>query len=242
MSTTQYGFSHFWSQGDVITHILTVILLVMSVLSWAVMAFKLAYLWRVRRQAMVARSQFWHSKNLAEGIAMLGKVDEENPFRDLAQDGLSAVEHHISSRDDLHGALSVSEWLSSCLRRSLDNSSERLNSGLAVLASIGSTAPFVGLFGTVWGIYHALLSIGSSGQAGIDQVAGPVGEALIMTAFGLAVAIPAVLGYNTLLRSSKNVTAKLNDFAHDIHAYFITGSSVSGSLSSQNKKYENAGK
>jgi biopolymer transport protein ExbB len=96
-----------------------------------------------------------------------------------------------------------------------------------VLASIGSTAPFVGLFGTVWGIYHALIGIGSSGQVGIDQVSGPVGEALIMTAFGLAVAIPAVLGYNTLLRSTKGVVAKLNNFAHDIHAYFITGSRVS---------------
>lgn len=235
MTTTQYGFSHFWAQGDLITHLLAIILLLMSVLSWTVMALKTIHLWRVRRQSMTARNQFWHSKNLAEGLSILGDKKVINPFRDLAQDGLSAVEHHASSRDDLHGALSASEWLSSCLRRSLDNSSERLNSGLSILASIGSTAPFVGLFGTVWGIYHALLNIGSSGQAGIDQVAGPVGEALIMTAFGLAVAIPAVLGYNTLLRNSKGVIARLNDFAHDIHAYFITGSSLNGSLGNQNK-------
>lgn len=227
MNTTNYGFSHFWAQGDAVTHFIAITLLIMSVLSWSVMIFKTWRLWTTRQQAAVASNQFWHSKNLAEGVALLGDDKQVNPFREVAQDGLNAVQHHATSRDDLHGALSVNEWLSSCLRRSLDNSSARLNSGLSVLASIGSTAPFVGLFGTVWGIYHALLNIGSSGSAGIDQVAGPVGEALIMTAFGLAVAIPAVLGYNTLLRSTKGVVAKLNNFAHDIHAYFITGSRVS---------------
>lgn len=227
MNTTNYGFSHFWAQGDAVTHFIAIVLLIMSVLSWSVMIFKTWRLWTTRQQANLASNQFWHSKNLAEGVALLGNDKQANPFREVAQDGLNAVQHHATSRDDLHGALSVNEWLSSCLRRSLDNSSARLNSGLSVLASIGSTAPFVGLFGTVWGIYHALLNIGSSGSAGIDQVAGPVGEALIMTAFGLAVAIPAVLGYNTLLRSTKGVVAKLNNFAHDIHAYFITGSRVS---------------
>lgn len=226
MNATNYGFSHFWAQGDAITHFIAIVLLIMSVVSWTVMIFKSWRLWTTRRQANIASNQFWHSKNLAEGVALLGSTSEANPFRELAQDGLNAVQHHETSRDDLHGALNVSEWLSSCLRRSLDNSSALLNSGLSVLASIGSTAPFVGLFGTVWGIYHALLNIGTTGQAGIDQVAGPVGEALIMTAFGLAVAIPAVLGYNTLLRSTKGVMAKLNNFAHDLHAYFITGSRI----------------
>ena len=227
-----FGITHFWQQGDVVMRFVTLILLLMSVASWTVIGFKSWRLWAVSRQANIASSQFWHSKNLAQGVAALGDVNAANPFRDLAQDGLNAVEHHATSRDDLHGALSVNEWLSSCLRRSLDNSAARLHNGLSVLASIGSTAPFVGLFGTVWGIYHALLNIGSSGQVGLDQVAGPVGEALIMTAFGLAVAIPAVLGYNTLLRSQKGVMAKLNNFAHDLHAYFITGSRVSQVLAS----------
>ncbi|MGL4766685.1 MAG: MotA/TolQ/ExbB proton channel family protein [Formosimonas sp.] len=226
MNTAQYGLLHFWAQGDAVTHVIAVILFTMSVVSWSVMGVKAWRLWATRQQAQVASQQFWHSKNLTEGVALLGDVAQPNPFRDVAQDGLNAVQHHAASTDDLHGALSVNEWLSSCLRRSLDNSSARLNRGLSVLASIGSTAPFVGLFGTVWGIYHALLNIGSSGSAGIDQVAGPVGEALIMTALGLAVAIPAVLGYNTLLRSTKGVVAQLHNFAHDIHAYFITGSRV----------------
>jgi biopolymer transport protein ExbB len=125
----------------------------------------------------------------------------------------------------------VSEWLTRSLRNSIDESTARLQSGLAVLASVGSTAPFVGLFGTVWGIYHALLAISVAGQATIDKVAGPIGEALIMTALGLAVAIPAVLGYNALVRGNKGVLGKLNRFAHDLHAYFLTGARVtSGGL------------
>ena len=221
-----YGIAHFWQQGDAITHFVAIILLLMSVASWTVIIFKTWRLWTVRGQANLAGNQFWHSKNLAQGVTALGDTKVPNPFRDLAQDGLNAVEHHATSRDDLHGALNVSEWLSSCLRRSLDNSAAQLHGGLSILASIGSTAPFVGLFGTVWGIYHALLSMGSGEQVGIEQISGPVGEALIMTAFGLAVAIPAVLGYNALLRSQKGVVAKLNNFAHDLHSYFITGSRV----------------
>ena len=104
-----------------------------------------------------------------------------------------------------------------------------MQSGLAILASVGSTAPFIGLFGTVWGIYHALIAIGTSGQSTIDKVAGPIGEALIMTALGLAVAIPAVLGYNALVRGNKSILTRLNSFAHDLHAYFVTGARVSAS-------------
>ena len=125
-----------------------------------------------------------------------------------------------------HDSLGASEWLTRTLRNSIDESTSRLQSGLAVLASVGSTAPFVGLFGTVWGIYHALLAISAAGQATIDKVAGPIGEALIMTALGLAVAIPAVLGYNALVRGNKGVISRLNRFAHDLHAYFVTGARV----------------
>ena len=222
----QYGLSHFWQQGDAITHLVALILLLMSVLTWVVLIYKVTRFWQTRQHAHKVAEHFWHSKNFAEGIRNLGVAQSPNEFRALALDGLSAIEHHADNSGDLHGALSVNEWLSSCLRRSLDNSSARLHSGLSILASIGSTAPFVGLFGTVWGIYHALINIGSSGQVGLDQVAGPVGEALIMTALGLAVAIPAVLGYNALLRQQKSIVGQLNNFAHDLHGYFITGSRV----------------
>ena len=181
----------------------------------------------MRMQARSVGETFWHSKNFAEGLNHLGSQNRTNAFRNLALDGLRAVEHHAESRDDLHGSLSITEWLSSCLRRSMDNASMQLQTGLPILASIGSTAPFVGLFGTVWGIYHALIKIGSTGQVGMDQISGPVGEALIMTALGLAVAIPAVLGYNALIRQHKFIITQLNNFSHDLHAYFITGSRVS---------------
>jgi len=221
-----YGIANLWQQGDVVTRIVALVLLTMSILSWFVIALKSLQLIRLRRQAAVADEGFWHSKSLEEGVRLLGPNRKENPFCALAEDGTNAAAHHAQSKEDLHGALNISDWLTSCLRRSIENITGRMQSGLPVLASIGSTAPFVGLFGTVWGIYHALVSIGVSGQASIDKVAGPVGEALIMTAFGLVVAIPAVLGYNTLLRGNKAVLAQLSNFAHDLHAYFITGGRV----------------
>ncbi|MFB0949393.1 MAG: MotA/TolQ/ExbB proton channel family protein [Burkholderiaceae bacterium] len=219
-----YGLTHFWQQGDFVTRFVALVLLVMSVVTWIVIAYKAIQFWRVRQNARSISTRFWHNKNFAEGVQSLGAPESNNLFRTLALEGLQSVEHHHSSQDDLHGVLSLSDWLNSCLRRALDNASAHLGAGLSVLASIGSTAPFVGLFGTVWGIYHALLSIGQSGQVGLDQVAGPVGEALIMTAFGLAVAIPAVLGYNALLRRQKSLMAQMGNFAHDLHAYFVTGS------------------
>jgi biopolymer transport protein ExbB len=144
----------------------------------------------------------------------------------LARAGQQASLHHRDTQPQLQDALDVSDWISRALRNSIDDSTARLQGGLAILASVGSTAPFVGLFGTVWGIYHALLGIGASGQATIDKVAGPIGEALVMTALGLAVAIPAVLGYNALVRGNKSILTKLNRFAHDLHAYFLTGARV----------------
>ncbi|MGL4668213.1 MAG: MotA/TolQ/ExbB proton channel family protein, partial [Saezia sp.] len=131
-----------------------------------------------------------------------------------------------SSMHQLHDHLSLSDWMTRMLRNTLDTISSRLSRGLAILASVGSTAPFVGLFGTVWGIYHALMSLSGAGVSSIDKVAGPIGEALIMTAFGLAVAIPAVLGYNALTRANKTVQGKLRHFAHDLHAMFLTGARV----------------
>jgi biopolymer transport protein ExbB len=170
---------------------------------------------------------FWHSADFADGLSKLG-ADAGSPFRALALEGREAAAHR-NAHPQLHDSLGASEWLTRALRNSIDDSTARLQSGLAVLASVGSTAPFVGLFGTVWGIYHALLTISGTGQATIDKVAGPIGEALVMTALGLAVAIPAVLGYNAIVRGNKGVLNKLNRFAHDLHAYFVTGARVGDS-------------
>ena len=167
---------------------------------------------------------------MAEGLTKLGDADR-NAYRELAEEGREAAAHHRATNAQLHDTLDASEWISRALRNSMDQTTARLQAGLAILASVGSTAPFVGLFGTVWGIYHALMSIGSAGQASIDQVAGPIGEALIMTALGLAVAIPAVLGYNALVRGNKFILTKLGRFAHDLHAYYVTGARVTGSTS-----------
>lgn len=221
-----YGLASLWAQGDLVTRSVAVILFIMSLLSWSVIVIKTLSLSRLRRMATHAGERFWHSRSFDQGLLSLPPNRQENPFRALAEDGNEAAAHHANNKDDLHGALNISDWLTSCLRRSIDNAVSRLQAGLSILASIGSVAPFVGLFGTVWGIYHALIGIGASGQASIDKVAGPVGEALIMTAFGLFVAIPAVLGYNALTRGNKWVLARLNQFAHDLHAYLITGARV----------------
>ncbi len=218
-----FGLIELWNQGDLVTRGVFIMLLVMSLASWMVIILKALDLRRYARQARSIES-FWHAADFADGLSKLG-TDPANPFRALALEGREAAAHH-NAQPQLHDSLGASEWLTRTLRNSIDESTARLQSGLAVLASVGSTAPFVGLFGTVWGIYHALLAIGTAGQATIDRVAGPIGEALIMTALGLAVAIPAVLGYNALVRGNKGVLFKLNRFAHDLHAYLVTGARV----------------
>jgi biopolymer transport protein ExbB len=220
---TEFGLAHLWSQGDLVTRAVALLLLGMSLASWMVIIAKALDLRRYVRQARTIES-FWHAADFADGLNKLG-TDPANPFRALALEGREAAAHH-HAQAQLHDSLDASEWLTRTLRNSIDDSTARLQSGLAVLASVGSTAPFIGLFGTVWGIYHALLSISTAGQATIDKVAGPIGEALVMTALGLAVAIPAVLGYNALVRGNKAVINKLNRFAHDLHAYFVTGARV----------------
>ena len=225
METNPYGIAALWAQGDLLIKSVAVLLLAMSIASWYVIATRGWRAVRLRRAA-AAVGGFWHTQSFAEGMALLERTGADSPFRHLALEGQAAVDHHSSNKQDLHGQISMAEWLTESLRGAIDESAERMQGGLAVLASVGSTAPFVGLFGTVWGIYHALVGIGVSGQASIDKVAGPVGEALIMTAFGLAVAIPAVLGYNALTRSNKGVINKLNRFARQLHAYFLTGSPV----------------
>jgi len=218
-----YGIAHFWGQGDAITHTVALILLIMSILSWTQIAVKS---WRAsrRKQAAKALDRFWQATTLDDAIDGLAKSGNHSPFSDLARQAAVAATHF-----DAHNGKSIgttadrSEFLTRALRQSIVRSTARLESGLTLLASIGSIAPFVGLFGTVWGIYHALLSIASTGSASIDKISGPVGEALIMTAAGLFVAIPAVLAYNAFTRLNRVELSELDGFAHDLHAYLGTG-------------------
>ena len=226
-----YGVMAIWEQGDMVMKSVALLLLTMSIISWYVI---ISRAWQVVKLRTIVKnsSAFWHSQSFEQGLELLekNKPNTFNPFVSLALNGQDAVEHHEQSQQDLHGQISLTEWLKETLRADIEESAEKMQAGLPVLASVGSTAPFVGLFGTVWGIYHALVGIGASGQASIDKVAGPVGEALIMTAFGLAVAIPAVLGYNTLIRSNKAIISKLQRFARQLHAYFLTGSPRKGAV------------
>ena len=221
---SQLGLLNVWTQGDWVTKTVSLLLLAMSLASWIVILIKALDIWKYKKLAQRSED-FWHSEDLTTGLARLGG-DDSNPFRQAALIGREATAHHRNTQAQLHNTLDASDWITRSLRNSIDDSTARLQAGLAILASVGSTAPFVGLLGTVWGIYHALLGIGASGQATIDKVAGPIGEALIMTALGLAVAIPAVLGYNALVRGNKSILTKLNRFAHDLHAYFVTGARV----------------
>ena len=232
-----FGLAHLWAQGDVVIRTIAVLLLLMSVASWVVIVLKTLDLRRYRAQARHVEA-FWHSRDFADGLARLGD-QADNPFYLLATQGREAAAH-IRSLDgertpQLHDGFDVSDWVTRALRHAIDDCVARLQSGLWILASVGSTAPFVGLFGTVWGIYHALIGIGISGSAGLDQVAGPIGEALIMTALGLAVAIPAVLGYNALVRGHKALVHRLNRFAHELHAYFVTGARVGAATADDTK-------
>jgi biopolymer transport protein ExbB len=227
-----YGLAHVWLQGDFVTRGIVLMLLVMSVMSWTVIVLKGWQLFRLKRLTRNAELEFWHSDDFADGVKKLrdvGSAPQDNPYLALALSGQEAADHHHQSQPHLHDRMDISDWVTRCLKSTMDECVAKTQSGLAILASIGSTSPFVGLFGTVWGIYHALLVIGATGQTSIDAVAGPVGESLIMTAFGLFVAIPAVLGYNALTRSNKHLIAKYNRFAHGLHAYFVTGAKLSSS-------------
>ncbi|TSE34471.1 MotA/TolQ/ExbB proton channel family protein [Tepidimonas charontis] len=221
-----FGLAHLWAQGDALIRAIAIALLLMSVLTWVIIVMKAWDLRRHRAQAQRVEA-FWHASDFAEGLERLGR-EADNPFRLLAAHGRDAAAH-LSGADgtprspQLHDSLDASEWVQRALRHAIDDCVARLQAGLWILASIGSTAPFIGLFGTVWSIYHALVGIGASGSARLEQVAGPIGEALIMTALGLAVAIPAVLGYNALTRGHKMLVHHINRFAHELHAYFVTG-------------------
>ena len=222
-----YGIEALWTQSDYVGKGVFVILIVMSLWSWLVMINKWLDQRMLRKVATEAEKSFWSAGSIQEGVAKLkGKV---NPFRDIAQDGLQAVEHHRRSASrDVASNIELADWVRTHIDKRTTMLQSSLQSGMVVLASVGATAPFVGLFGTVWGIYHALISISIAGQASLDKVAGPIGEALIMTAMGLAVAVPAVLGFNGLLRGNKALMERANYFAHDVEAALIAGSRVAG--------------
>jgi biopolymer transport protein ExbB len=211
-----YGLGALLREGDWVSRTVFGILLIMSVGTWYILFTKYLEQGRVMKHARTADNRFWRASSVKEGIAQL---EGGSAFRAIVEDGQKAVQEHAS----LSGAIDMNEWVSMALSRSVDIVNNRLQSGLAFLASVGSTAPFVGLFGTVWGIYHALIKIGVSGQASIDQVAGPVGEALIMTALGLAVAVPAVLIYNMLVRRNRVIMERVRGFASDVHGFLLSG-------------------
>lgn len=218
-----YGLMAALEQGGIIAQATFAILVIMSLVSWYIIFTKLWDQRRVLQEARTLDTTFWKAPSLKDGAA---KLPKNSAFRQLVDDGLRASEHHegrLTDKIDQH------EWVTMSLQRSTAAINSKLQSGLAFLASVGSTAPFVGLFGTVVGIYRALINIGVAGQASIDKVAGPVGEALIMTALGLAVAVPAVLGYNWLIRRNKAVQDKLNAFSADVHGSLLSGSRVSAS-------------
>ncbi|PVE42918.1 MotA/TolQ/ExbB proton channel family protein [Limnohabitans planktonicus] len=209
-----YGLAALWAQGDFVAKSTLLILVIMSMGSWYVIFTKFAEQSKLHKQAAAAQQTFWSASTVAQGKDTLAP---DSAFRFIAEKGLEGASKHTG----LLGAVDLNEWITMSIQRAMGHVQNRMQDGLAVLATVGSTAPFVGLFGTVWGIYHALVKIGMSGQASIDKVAGPVGEALIMTAIGLAVAVPAVLGYNFLVRRNKAVMEQVNAFGADLHAVLL---------------------
>jgi biopolymer transport protein ExbB len=226
MDAGSLGLGHFWQQADAVIRLTAYLLCAMSIVSWFLIVWKAWGWWRMRR-ASKELDQFWEAPTIDVAIAKLKPVDVDGIFVPLAVGAANAASHP-AAENSLAAQIDRSELITRALRQRINEAAGRLDSGLTILASVGSTAPFIGLFGTVWGIYHALLNIASTAQIAIDKVAGPVGEALIMTAFGLAVAIPAVLAFNAFTRSNRMVLGQLDGFAHDLHATLTTGSRVAG--------------
>jgi biopolymer transport protein ExbB len=226
METNQaLGFAHFIANADGVAYAIFIAMVAMSVFTWVLILAKSVAGLRTRVRSRRFLAMFWNAQSLDQVARHLDEHHPDEPFSHLAYHAFVAARHHqqhgAKKLDEAGGA---AEFLTRSIRRVIDEETARLESGLTFLASVGSTAPFVGLFGTVWGIFHALTAIGMSGSASLDKVAGPVGEALIMTGIGLAVALPAVLGYNFLVRSNRVLLAKLDAFAHDMYAFLSTGS------------------
>ena len=224
---TPFGIANLWLEGDAITRFVAIALLICSIVTWVIL---LTRLWDLKnlRQLKPELEKFWHATSFEDGLKSFSD-HANNPYFQIANAATKASVHHqsqSSNHRELLQTLNYSEWMARSVKNSIDGIAAGLQKGLTFLGSTGATAPFIGLFGTVWGIYHALISISSSGSAQIDQVAGPIGEALIMTALGLAVAIPAVLGFNAINRANKLFVADLNRFGNDLLAYFVTGARV----------------
>jgi biopolymer transport protein ExbB len=211
-----FGIEAVWA-GGFVPRATLLILALMSMGSWYIMVTKLIDQMKIFRQSKETATKFWKAPSIAAGSAML---NEGSPFRFIAESGTKATLHHDGA---LLEQIDLSTWVTMSIQRAVEKVQSRLQDGLSFLATVGSTAPFIGLFGTVWGIYGALTNIGMTGNASIDKVAGPVGEALIMTAFGLFVAVPAVLGYNWLVRRNKSAMEDVRSFSADVHSVLISG-------------------
>jgi biopolymer transport protein ExbB len=223
--TNPYGLDALWKGGDFVARGTLLILVIMSIGSWYVIVTKLYEQYKLGRHAKSANQTFWTAGGLDQAVDTL---EQGSAYHYLAKTGVEATERHGGLLDNID----FNTWISQSIQRAIDNVQSRLQDGLAFLGTVGSTAPFVGLFGTVWGIYHALTAIGIAGQASIDKVAGPVGEALIMTAIGLGVAVPAVLGYNWLVRRNKSALDHVRAFGADLHAVLLgAGADKSASVS-----------
>ncbi len=218
------GFGHFIAQSDVVGKTLLIILVAMSVVSWAIIALKGLTLVARKRRSHEFLNFFWNATSLDAVAGEITTHGARDPFSHLTSHAMHAQAHHAKyGAAKLEEAGSAGEFVTRTIKKVLDEETTRLENGLAVLATVGATAPFVGLFGTVWGVYHALVAIGMSGAGTLDKVAGPVGEALIMTGLGLAVAIPAVMGYNWLTRSNRVLLGKLDAFAYELHTFVSMG-------------------
>ena len=223
----QNGIVGFLAQTDAVGISIVVMLVAMSLVTWTFIVTKSILALRQRKHSKAFLDRFWNASSLGEVASELQEHTQRDLFSHLTWHGLQAVKHGGANAKRLEEAGGTGEFLTRSLRRVIDEETSRLETGLTVLASVGSTAPFIGLFGTVWGVYHALEAISATGQGTLDKVAGPVGEALIMTAAGLAVAVPAVLAYNAFVRYNRVVLAQLDSFAHDLFALLTTGARVS---------------
>ena len=225
------GFAHFLLHADSVARFILLSMLLASMTSWYLILTKAVGHRITRRRSEKFLDFFWNAPSLEEVAQHVEQHHPREPFSHLAYHGLIASRHHARhGANKLDEAGSVPDFITRILKRTIDEDTAKMESGLTVLASIGATAPFVGLLGTVWGIYHALVAIGMSGAGTLDKVAGPVGEALIMTAIGLAVAIPAVLGYNFIVRANRMTLARLDSFAHDLFAFLTTGAKIDAQL------------
>ncbi|MGH8517483.1 MAG: MotA/TolQ/ExbB proton channel family protein [Panacagrimonas sp.] len=234
-ATSSMGFAHFLAHADGVAKSILIAMLIASIASWYLILTKAIGIRFMRARSRRFLDFFWNAPSLDEVAQHVELNHPREPFAHLAYHGLVASRHHAR-----HGAIkldeagSVPDFITRILKRTIDEDTAKMESGLTILASIGATAPFVGLLGTVWGIYHALVAIGMSGAGTLDKVAGPVGEALIMTAIGLAVAIPAVLGYNFIVRANRLTLSRLDSFAHDLFTFLTTGAKIDGQIGASN--------